>query len=317
MEKYILAAAGLSRTDCPEYGDSLIRNWQLLDQLRSGSIETARSYLEWIRKISPSYYRDFVKQGLSGGRGWILKVLGNTEERQEWLQYCRNNKELQLRALTMMSYAELLQLDGERMDDEVQNLWLQTVAQRITENSRVVGSANEAMELATFVVNLSNVMKLVLMKDEDGTNERRPGPDADDLAVITAAIWQYEGQMDLSDRYTLCRIAKYTANADFEAMSYDFWTDMRPENFEELNQLSSVSKVFESSSHPNYYNYRLYAGYKRIAEYLMTAAGRRVTKNISAIIHGCCTEQFSRRHRLSGSTGSVMTGQTPGWCMMY
>lgn len=79
MEKYILAAAGLTQTDCREYDESFERIWKLLDQLRAGSTSMIQSYLEWIRKISPVYYQYFVKAGLSENRTCLLRLLGSAD----------------------------------------------------------------------------------------------------------------------------------------------------------------------------------------------------------------------------------------------
>lgn len=79
MEKYILAAAGLPQTDCREYEESFEHIWKLLDRLRAGSMSTIQSYLEWIRKVSPSYYQNFVRAGLAGNRMYLLKILGSAD----------------------------------------------------------------------------------------------------------------------------------------------------------------------------------------------------------------------------------------------
>lgn len=101
LEKYILAAASLKDRNSREYIESLIRNWQLLDQMRAGNQATAQSYLEWIRKISVSYYQDFVENGLSEGRTWILDIIGCTDfhtskELFEWIEqtdFLKKNKD--------------------------------------------------------------------------------------------------------------------------------------------------------------------------------------------------------------------------------
>lgn len=247
LEKYILAAASLKDRKGREYTESLVRNWQLLDQMRADSQTTVQSYLEWIREISVSYYQDFVEKGLSEGRTWILDIIGCTD--------------LQLQALTRMPFDELLQLEQESMEDKTQNLWIKTMAKRVEEKGGRLDSVGEARKLYEYLTGMHTVM--YQLQRSDRAEENPEIIDPEDMGTILSAVWKYEARMDLNSRLTVCLLARYTSDLDMERMSREFWMRVRPEDYEELYANGGISKVFGKCDHPNYNNYRLYYTYRK------------------------------------------------------